>query len=433
MRNSVKKIVKEKSFWCIMIGIALIKMLYWRCWQSGYQMIDSATYIGYDFEAFMRLELPGRTPVYPAILAILRMIFGEDRYLHILTIVQILISYLSCIYLYKSCKMVCKNEILACALTFLYGTSTGINGWDYCVLTESLAISSTVFFIYLLFQYVVNEDKKYSYVSNVLLLFMIFLRPTFLLFLIIEILFFVFCILLKKNDAVKSFISGLVISGVVLIYSCCFYQVHGLFTIADQMPRQLLYVCINEGYYVNSEDIAFVQTIKKAQSNNENLWAMVFEVQEEYDPAEIQKFVKECIKKNWKQYLVDEFEVACYVLESDFEAYQKAKVGEAVYKNHIAKIVDKTVNVIRPVHGMIVAAVLLVLFILQWTQKRICWVYLGCAGFLVSIFLSTIIATNGEYIRTMIHIVPFIYVGIATVCGHFMKNGEECLVSSLEK
>lgn len=46
-------------------------------------------------------------------------------------------------------------------------------------------------------------------------------------------------------------------------------------------------------------------------------------------------------------------------------------------------------------------------------QDKRFWAHLGLTTFMVLIPISTYMATCGEYNRTMIHVVPFIYLSIA--------------------
>ena len=63
--------------------------------------------------------------------------------------------------------------------------------------------------------------------------------------------FLIIRILLKKIDTWKVMLLCLFNWGVIAGYSALFYSAFGIFTISDPMPRQLMDICIERGYYQN--------------------------------------------------------------------------------------------------------------------------------------------------------------------------------------
>lgn len=50
------------------------------------------------------------------------------------------------------------------------------------------------------------------------------------------------------------------------------------------------------------------------------------------------------------------------------------------------------------------------------------WIHLGLAVFMLAIPVSTYIATCAEYDRTMIHVVPFVYISVAISLNLFCTD-----------
>lgn len=103
-------------------------------------MADSHSYINYE-------KLGGmRTPIYPLLIKGCYVLTGEKYYLFIIAVIQIILSFLSIIFLWKVFDMVTDKYILKALIILFYGCNIGICTWDVQILTESLAITVSVFF-----------------------------------------------------------------------------------------------------------------------------------------------------------------------------------------------------------------------------------------------------------------------------------------------
>ena len=93
-----------------------------------------------------------RTPVYPVFLHALSIIFGQQHYLFIAICVQHLIFLVSLFFFYKLLTYFCGSKRMLFWLSLIYGCFPAISSWNNCILTESLAISGTVFLLYSTFK-----------------------------------------------------------------------------------------------------------------------------------------------------------------------------------------------------------------------------------------------------------------------------------------
>ena len=77
------------------------------------------------------------------------------------------------------------------AVLLLYGFCPAVYGWDNVVLTESLSLSATVVFFFLIVRYI--QERRFWDGAGALLvtLWLIFLRPQFLTYLAMLMVFFV--------------------------------------------------------------------------------------------------------------------------------------------------------------------------------------------------------------------------------------------------
>lgn len=424
MNKSGKKI---KSYGVIVffVCILLIRTIYFLCYQKGYLYADSYGYLEFDFKALINLDFTnGRTPIYPLILKVMVFLFGDNGFGLATVIFQTIFSYISVIYLFKIINLLTTHNWISYMLTFIYGTSTMICGWDFAILTESLALSGTIFFIYYVFMFMKYDESKYGIISNIILFILIFLRPTFLLFNVILLVFLIIRLIFKKKNTLKVFGICIISWVFIFIYSACFYSSQGIFTISDPMPRQLMVICIERGYYKNSDNMEFVNLVENglAETNND-IWATMWPVLGYYGQSETQKIAKECIKNNFIQYIKDEIKITAQTLQSDFYAYSVDLEDIDIRICTTRNIWDKITNIIKPIHGILLGVWLLIITITNLIKKKkLCWIASGLGIFIFGIFTSTMIATCGEYIRTMIHIIPFIFISISYVCAKYLYD-----------
>lgn len=416
----------------LFLAIALVRMIYIFFYNGPIVYPDSESYINYVFTPLFRLDFSeaGRTPVYPAILRICEKLFGTDGGLVAVTILQMIISYISVIFVYKTIRLFTDCNKIVFLVTFMYGSSSMVFGWDNLILTESLALSGTVFFIYVTIQYIKTNTVRFGVIAEILLLILTFLRPSFLPYNMIFTVFLIIRILLKKIDTWKVMLGCLFNWSVILGYSALFYSAFGIFTISDPMPRQLMDICIERGYYQNYEDKQFVKMIEDSMKTEEDniAWKTMEKVMEYYGHKETQAIAVECIRNNMRQYIVDELEVALDILASDWGSY-------STYRSEgypIIDLTDKIFNNIKPVHSILLGTGLLISAIAELIiKKRICWIAGGLGTFIVAVFVFSIIATCGEFIRTMICIVPMTYLALAYVLSRYICKEESFAIENI--
>lgn len=420
---------KNRYFYIIIFLIILfIREFYSFCYIRGFLYIDSYSYINYDFLSIMKGKINnGRTPVYPIIIKTMIMLFGELGGVAGVVVFQKIVSFVSVIYLYKIIMLLTKHLWIAYFFVFLYGISPTICGWDYVILTESLALSGTVFFIYYIFMYIKLEEKRYGKKLNILLIILCFLRPTFLLFEIILFVFLLIRVLLKKKNTIPVLYGCVFAWIIIFIYSGLFYKSYGIFSISDPMPRQFMFVCIEREYYKNSSDEKFIDLVEQSlEEVNNNLWEVTGIVLSNFGLANTEKIAKECIKNNFCNYLNDEIKLIFEVLGMDFYSYAIDREDISVSAKNIRNILEKGTNIIRPIHGILLALAVGITAIFDLVKKKkVCWISVGLFTFIYGIFLSTVFLTCGEYIRTMIHIIPFLYIAIAFLIAKYIYMENE--------
>lgn len=424
--------LRDKSFVLVMVGILIIRFFYYKTSQIAFLSPDSHGYIEFSFSKLLDLDFSdGRVPIYPLVLRVFRKIFGEIYYLKFVCYFQMALSFIGTFYFYKTLKMITNRKWLVIGITFLFGSSNAYCGFDFNILTESLSLSGVVLFIYMLISYLKYNNNKFGISSIILLLVMTFLRPSFLLFDVIMTFFLLIQYIIKKNkNIIKVLIANIISWSIIMAYSFLFFCNMGIFTISDPMPRQLLTVCIDRGYYVDSKDTEYVQFIKEGiETNPTDVWPTVMKAVSQFGLKRTQDYAKECIKNNRIKYLKDEINVSIVNANYNFISYNIPKEDLNSDLSGLRNVIIGFFDVLKPVHALVIAAYFFVITIKGILfNKKMYWLPCGFSTFIVLIFASSMIATCDEYIRTMIHMYPFIYIGFAYLMEHKIEDNDDYFV-----
>ena len=423
--NLKKKIKTNKSILIVIVLLLICRIIYLKTLTIPMIQPDTYTYLEYDF---VHLFKNGRTFVYPTFLRIARCLFSNDTYLKGVCFLQDLISIISVIYIYKIFRFLTKKELFAAFLAFYYGNSIVIVGWNYCILTESLALSFTVFYFYYFIIFIKNKNNKDGIICIFLLFIMIFLRPSFLLFYALLLLIIIRTEMLSFNfKTLKTIIASVVLGFVILIYSSAFYHNFGIFTISDPMPRQILNVVISRDYYKNSLDNEWVNNIDYYREKYDNeLWLTTLAVMSHYENnlALIQKKSIHSIFDNMKKYIYDEIKLGYSLLEDKYNSYfiisNKINKSDFLYS---AMFAFYKIGTLIPIKiSLYVALVYAFIFLVKLSRGYVDLLALFFVLHIPLVFLSTIIVTCTEYLRTMIHLYPLTLIGLSAFNSYFTIN-----------
>lgn len=404
--------------------IGIIRMFYYSKLYSYTIFYDSTSYMDYDFAGLLHLIFPGRTPIYPLIISIFTLVVGTRLNVNFVVLFQILISFIAVIYFYKTMKLTLKNKYIISVTTLLYAVTPAIMGYDNCILTESLALSGYVFFIYNIIKYIKQDKLNNGVVAVIIAFILTFLRPTSLLLVGILFVFliarFIFDKSNMKND-IKCFIASTISVILIVIYANIFYQTHQLFTISDPMVRQEFFICIDQGFYKASSDKEFVSEVSKMIEEERqktgreqyDKWEVIRPLMSKYGNVKIKSITSEC-KKNMRneyiKYVTDTVKSLC---STSYDAYSAKLPNANSLLLNILISIFKIIN-FSVVYLMIVIEFFITLY--KWIKNRqIPWIDLGLFGFSFVIVVSSIIGTNAEFARTSVAVIPFIYISLAKI------------------
>jgi hypothetical protein len=420
-------------------GIIIYRIFYYLSLNIDMLFNDSRDYISYNMnELFTEFILFDRVPLYPIIIAAIRLIGGNELYLYYVVLLQIIFSAISVIYFYKLVCMIAVNKKISSAITIFYACSPAVLGFDQCILTESLSISGTVFFIYFITSYIINNDTKYMTRTILTAFILTWLRPTFLMFFVLIAIFLVIQAFTLKKDQkliIKPCVTLIICSIFILVYVIRFDSIYGYYSISRLKVRQDLYVSMNKGFYKNSTNEEFIaiidREIDKGKANyvpsNDNVnnknddldiaWNTMTAVQEyyNYDDVRIMELVNEAKENSRKEYIFYIMELIKENAGTRYDGYVfLMQTGSISYD--IIYMSSKFFGILNFMHIyiLIVMEGILVVDCFRRKKKEL-WIHVGFFVFMPAIIISTFIATNGEFMRTSVAVVPFAYCSI-TYC-----------------
>lgn len=417
----------------IFLLILALRCFYYSNLQAYSTFDDTQTYIEYSFRDFIHLKFPARTPVYPLIILICKALFGT-KYLNFVVLFQICVSFIAVIYFYKILKLIIKNKIVIAVVTFIYGVTPAICGYDNCILTESLALSGYVFFIYNMIKYIKENKLRNGLLAVGISLVFTFLRPTCLILVAILLVFWVARFLFDRKSIKTDFycfIGSIFSIGVILIYSLIFYQTHQIFSISDPTIRQNLFICISQGFYKASNDKNFIQDIESKTkeveettnlTGNLKVWEVEEFIQEKYGNKRVQELTVYCKKQMKEEYHHYLLLLLKSTYASFYSSYSKLIMNYDNFLLDIQLFVTKFVN-FSYVYLMILTELGITLYKCI-KEKQVPWIHVGLFAFTFTIMASSFIGTNSEYMRTSIGVVPFFYISIAIFLNYICRTGQ---------
>ncbi len=415
----------KKNIIIAMLIVVLIGLYYYQTTRIGNLHPDSHGYINYNFQDLLKLKLNDRTPVYPLIIRIIRLCFGINNYLRIISFFQYIVWFISMIYLYKLLEILIKNKKLVFLSTILYSLMTSIVGWNNVILTESLALSGTVIYIYYVIKYI-KENKLSSIMKAIVLsLILTFHRPTAIILVFFLPIFWIVRFIFERehirND-IKGFIGSMLSVIVIVIYAILFHRTYNIYSITSAMVRQNLYVNMYSGFYKNSNDEQFIYRVEQAIANNpNNKWQGLGEVKSQYSNEELVRINRQCKLNNIKGYLRYLVNLTVSNMPVEFSSYSFTTINSSV--NIINQFISSSINIITFASVYLAIIIEFIIFIYKWIKdKKIPWLDGGLFAFPLVIVASTFIGTNAEFMRTAICAVPFTFITYILLISRIIKE-----------
>lgn len=222
----------KKALFCLYV-VAILEALVVIAYYGGMSYPDTPGYISAWENAFSKSQLDiARTPVFPLFIGIAETFFGKWHLLTIVAIMQYAIAIFSIKYFFRLANMLLKSNLSAFCLTCFYYLLPSFSTWSNFVQTESLALSGSVFFCYFIVSFCIRGGYRLLLSTFFWLLFLIFLRPSFVY--ILPITFVIGLLLLRKKTLRDRSLALMIISVVsslcLVAYMFQFKSRYGVFS-----------------------------------------------------------------------------------------------------------------------------------------------------------------------------------------------------------
>lgn len=401
--------------------IALLRLIQYHVVEpvaAGEYYPDSSMYIDFDSSTILHgYTINARPPVYGMLLDFTEAVFGS-YYLEATVAIQILCSALA-VFVFTAImgRLHIRGPWKQLVVLF-FGASPAIAGWDHCILIESLSLSLAVFFFYFILRYIQERELWAGITAVFLATVMSFLRPQFQIYLA---LLAVFCVLKfwlpEKNERKKILILVaflLCAMGIILSYSALIQKQYSVFSISDALPRQNLKVCIDRGY-LDLDDEEVAQFLQEQLSDGADTWKLTDQAVERFGNRRIAKTTKNYFISNFTLYIRDTITVIRDTLKEQFYGYD-IPIPE-LQGTLWGQLTRRIYSVFQP---FTIGCVLLISFLegivmcVLWVRnKSVPWIHTALFSISISTFFTPYFSTCAEYMRTMVSILPYMYILIA--------------------
>lgn len=365
----------------------------------------------------------GRAPVYGTILYLIRIIVGEWHQLHAATFLQELVGIAVLPLFSATLRRVGVGTRVRAAVLLLYGFCPAVYGWDNVVLTESLSLSATVVFFFLIVRYI--QERRFWDGAGALLVtvWLIFLRPQFLTYLAMLMVFLsggCFTLIKRRKRFGHPACMGAVAALGIIVYCTSFSNQFGIFSLTDAGPRQDLRVCVDRGYYKDFADEDARQIVEDAIAEDTGIDGYaVGKLLSVYGNAKGQKLAKDFFRTNAVRYIKDTCNVMWNYRAIELSAYGlELRYGDDRVYNLCLAIAQEGELLANPLehwltlHAAYILSLLWgVVMVIAWVQqKRPPWLHMALFALLMCTTFLTFFITCGEYMRTMITVVPYMFI-----------------------
>lgn len=425
----------------VMAGFVIAFFQFFYYLGCDYLGIEHADTISYVHHSFAIRDIGPRPPLYPLLVTGCKMLVGESRYYTLICLIQIALSVVAVVYFFKICSAVFDSEWVAVAITVLYGCNPAMLYWNVAIMTESLAISMSVFFLYNIAQYATNPKDNVSngVWMSIVSVIATMIKPSLVIYLGISIILLLLQFFINDRKISLKVIASVGVCIIFILGYCgAEYKYNGVFNVSTLGPRHELINCLATGTYKNYPDKDLVSQID----------AYLVEGGGDWEEHSISTAIMELFGDDKTSQAKGTKEFATYCDKSDPSARYKFIINNI--KNSIINegydmgwIYHKKANVMTNIIAgiqmylfgivenrlawlFVMPLVLIVAAIVLWIRNKTCpWLYLGVFGVTFATIIVNYLGDYGSFIRITIYVLPFIYFGAGLLIDLFStKRGK---------
>lgn len=408
------------------ILIILFQIIFYSKIKFAQMTPDSYDYISITTKSILLDGINlNRVPVYPIIIDLLRHI--SVNYKIILCIFQMILFYISTLYIYKIIIKLTKNRILGSIIALIYGCAPYLLIFNKAILTESLSLSLIIFWIYEVLKILESNSNKKFFILCLQTIIMVLLKPVFLYLLVLILLYPMYLILKKEKYLVKFLISLIPITSIVL-YGFMFYSKSGVFTLTTSSINQKFIISLQRKYYINNNSNKIANYVSNNVDKDE--WEILNGIyKNKTSLKELNEYNKIAFKENKNHIIPDTYELLYKISNYDYYGgyftikeqynyntetylYKSKFLGFAFFIYNL-KLIDIYILII------IMFVICIVKFIMT---KKIPIIDILFLGLIAMPLIIAVISTNAEYPRTCCVLLPAAYVYLAILMYYIIEN-----------
>ncbi|MDN5289117.1 MAG: Dolichyl-phosphate-mannose-protein mannosyltransferase [Mucilaginibacter sp.] len=297
--NILVKIISAQLSWILIIS-AIVRSVYYTALLNT-QVVDTASYINYHANLLMGETDGRRTPVYPYFIKLIGLFGHQNLIGHVIT-AQMVISFLSIIIFYKVVQACFKKRAVIFAASLLYGVMLPVINFDKIVITESLSVTCSLIFIYMMAAYLQKPGNIKAWLLTLYVFIAIMLRPSFIYLLPLIMAFWFLRWMIFKKDW-KMCLSGLAASVVVILLILGYSNLNkrnvdfnGISLISNNNEMAVIE---QAGIYMYGNDPEISAAVKSnlclsRQCSDQK--GLGINIAKRYSPERIHQFIVACIK-----------------------------------------------------------------------------------------------------------------------------------------
>ncbi len=420
--------------WLTACCVLLLRFLFYLLGNKPQIGGDTHTYVEFTWRGFLAGE---RMPLYPLLIRANRFLF-QDGYLLGVVGCQIILSLISILFLYRAVRMATKNRGIACIIVFFYGGNPWLMDADLTILTESLAISISVFLLYHTVCYLQSPSLRRGMAMVFFVLSATLLKSALSVYVAAYLIFMgiqFFCEKDRRRITIKVSAALFGIALLLLCYAGQVWKNAGTFSLDKRGVRHMLYTCLETDLYKNYPDQELVEKIDRIYLEHDKVvdWrigepiTLLFGEKYSEQNIRIREFSRYCIRTEpgvYVRYLIGRF---VRVTNDEY----KIKQSELDESPFLFRVLYDMSGVLFPIvkvgHFYLIGGATFLLLVIKWKKEKVCpWYYLGTSGMLMVILVSVIVGTYCCYVRCLSYALPFAYSGLALLFQDLLKGLEKC-------
>jgi hypothetical protein len=400
-----EKFIKSPDF--IILGLILVFCLIYRFYYFGIRHpdlllydSDSVTYFA-SINIFKGITDLYRTPLYPFLLKITESL-SKEFFIKIIILIQQFISFLTIIPFYFITKNIIKNRYFIIVTVLYFGCWGFLLQQNANINPESFCVIGSTLLLFLFVCYIKKPTKLLAFSVGFLPLFLIMLKPIYLISLCVVLLFYIFRLIIIKNEKNVLYwgLLGWLMSVIGILGYCEMNnRNYGEFLLSKIPITISLSNIITSETYKKGGDIELINLIDATKQKG--VYISVFLLNNEL----IDNYKRSYI--NFPQYLLPTDDMIFCSSIPDIENYSIERIRQFVKKSQSSGAYVKfiIIRLLRTVYDYLMLFLILFIessiFIYGYIKyKKITWIHLFCIIFIFA-QLFTIILTSGVFSTNM--------------------------------